>query len=126
MTSYINQIQLLKFVDDTKCFKQICTLTDSEILKENVIALFTWSRDTDLNFNIKNFVHLSFKRKLETTYTISDITIPCNNSHKDLGLELSDNLGWEKTLQINFCMRLQNSGTNTSYNWLYSLNFYKG
>ena len=96
MTSYINQIQLLKFADDTKCFKHICTLTDSEVLQENVIALLTWSKDTDLNFNLKKFVHLSFKRKLETTYTISDITIPRNDSHKDLGLVLSDNLSWDK------------------------------
>jgi len=96
MTSYINQIQLLKFADDTKCFKHICTLTDSEILQENLIAIFTWSRDIDLNFNLKKFVHLSFNRKLETTYTTSDITIPRNDSHKDLGFVLSDNLSWDK------------------------------
>jgi len=76
--------------------KHICTLTDSVILQENVIALFTWSRDTDLNFNLKKFVHLLFKRKLETTYTISDITISRNDSHKDLGLALSDNLSCDK------------------------------
>jgi len=93
ISSYINQIlQLLKFADDTKCFKHICAHTNSNILQENVSALFTWSKDTDLNFNLKKFVHLSFKRKLETTYTISDITIPRSDSHKDLGLVLSDNL----------------------------------
>ena len=96
MTSYIHQNQLLKFADDTKCFMHICTTSDYIALQEDIIALFTWSRETDLNFNLKKFVHLSFKCKLETTYTISDITIPHNDSHKDLGLILSENLSWDK------------------------------
>jgi len=49
-----------------------------------------------MNFNLEKFVHLSFKRKLEITYTISDMTIPHNNSPKDLGLILSENLSWDK------------------------------
>ena len=40
--------------------------------------------------------HLSFKHKLETVYTTSDTAIPHNNSHKDLGVILSDNLSLEK------------------------------
>ena len=96
MTSYIHQSQLLNFADDTKCFMHICTTSDYIALQEDIIALFTWSRETDLNFNLKKFVHLSFKCKLETTYTISDITIPHNDSHKDLGLILSENLSWDK------------------------------
>ena len=85
-----------KFADDTKCFMHICTTSDYIALQEDIIALFTWSRETDLNFNLKKFVHLLFKCKLETTYTISDITIPHNDSHKDLGLILSENLSWDK------------------------------
>ena len=41
MISYTHQSQLLKFADSTKCFKHICSLLDSNILLENIIALFT-------------------------------------------------------------------------------------
>ena len=78
MTSYFHQSQLLKFANDTKCFKYICTVSDSNALQEDIIALFTWSRETDLNFNLKKFVHLSFECKFETIYTISNMTIPLN------------------------------------------------
>ena len=64
--------------------------------QEDITALLTWSRESDLDFNLDKFVLLSFKCKLETTYTTSDTAIPHNNSHKDLGLILSDNLSWEK------------------------------
>ena len=49
-----------------------------------------------MDFNLGKFIHLPSKRKLETAYTTSDTVIPHNNSHKDLGLLLSDNLNLEK------------------------------
>ena len=75
-------------------------MPDSNILQENIIALLTCSKDVDLNFNLKKFVYLSFKRKFETTYTISDMIIPRNDSHKDLGLILSETLSWDKHYKL--------------------------
>ena len=92
----INHSQLLKFADDTKCFLHICTSSDFNALQQDITVLPTWSRESNLDFNLSKFVHLSFKHKLETTYTNSDTVIPHNNSCKDLGLILSDNLSWEK------------------------------
>ena len=51
-------------------------------------------------FQPKKFVHLSFKCNLDTTYTISDMSIPQNDSHRDLGLVLSDNLSWDKHYKL--------------------------
>ena len=46
-----------------------------------------------MDFNFKKFIHLSFKSKLDTIYTISDTCIPyCSDSHKDLGITLSVDL----------------------------------
>ena len=42
------------------------------------------------------FIHLSFKRKLDTSYSMSNSIIPHVNSHKDLGLTLSEDLSWDK------------------------------
>ena len=64
--------------------------------KKTSLHYSTWSRDSDLDFNLKKFVHLSFKSKLDTTYTISDTRIPHSDSHKDLGLILSEDLHWDK------------------------------
>jgi len=92
MSSYIHQSQLPKFADDTKYFHHIGTVSDHNVLQEDITALFTWSRNSDLNFNLSKFVLLSFKCKLDTTYTMSNTCIPCTNSHKDLGLILSEDL----------------------------------
>ena len=87
MSSYIQHSQILKFADDTKCFNHISSISDQNILQEDIDALFTWSRDSDLNFNLKKFVRLSFKSKFNTTYTMSDTCIPCMDS------------------QVSFCLR---------------------
>jgi len=31
----------------------ICTVSDYNALQEDIIALFTWSRETDMNFNLE-------------------------------------------------------------------------
>ena len=92
MSSYINHSQYLKFADDTKCFLHINTLSDHIALQEDITAIFTWFLDSNMYFNFKKFIHLSFKSKLDTIFTISDTRIPCSNSHKDLGIILSVDL----------------------------------
>ena len=96
MSSYIQHSHILKFADDTKCFNHISSISDQNILQEDIDALLTWSRDSDLNFNLKKFVHLSFKSKFNTIYNMSDTCIPCMDSHKDLGIILSEDLSWGK------------------------------
>ena len=94
MPEYIRHSLLLIFADDTKCLKHIHSITDHNTLQEDINSLFTWCQDPDLNFNLKKCVHLSFKHNIDTTYTLSDITIPCNMCHKDLGIILSSDLSW--------------------------------
>ena len=49
--------QLLKFADDAKCFNHIKSVSDKEDLQDNITALFAWSQDNDLNFNIKTKIY---------------------------------------------------------------------
>ena len=83
MSSYIQHSQIFKFADD---INYISSISDQNILQEDIDALFTWSKDSDLNFNLKKFVHLSFKPKFNTTYNMSDTCIPRMVSHKNLGI----------------------------------------
>ena len=89
-------VQGLKFADDTKRVLHINTLSEYSALQEDVAALLTWSRDSNLDFNFNECVHLSCKCKLDTTYTISDTSVPHFNSHKDLGFILSEDLCRDK------------------------------
>ena len=68
MPDYICHSLLLIFADDTKCLKHIHTVTDRNALQEDIDSLFSWSRDSDLNFNLKKCVHLSFKHNIDTVY----------------------------------------------------------
>ena len=73
------------------------SFSDHNSLQDDIFAaLFTWSKDTDLDFNLRKFVHLSFKHIFNTTYIMSDTPIPYLDSHKDLGLILSEDLSWDK------------------------------
>ena len=50
----------------------IITELDQITLQEDVNALVTWSSTTDMNFNLKKTVHLSFKCKAATSYYMFD------------------------------------------------------
>ena len=127
MSSYIQRSQILKFADDTKCFNHISSISDQNILQEDIDALFTWCKDSDLNFNLKKFVHLSFKSKFNTTYTMSDTCMPRMDSHKDLGIILSEDLSWGKHYKSITAHAYKVLGLiRTSYFSSESFNFYNG
>ena len=96
ITSTIQHSQLLKFADDTKCFKSITDHSDQTALQEDINALITWSSASHLKFNLNKSVHLVFKSKIPTSYTMFDTSISHTDSHKDLGLVLSEDLSWSK------------------------------
>ena len=92
MVEYICHSLLLISADDTNWHKHIdAAITDYNTLQEDIICLFTWCGDSDLNLNLKKCVHPSFKHKIDTTYILFEIpcTIPCNMCYKDLGIILS-------------------------------------
>ena len=70
----------------------MATFNDSNILQEDITSLFSWSMDSDLNFNLKKFVQLPFKCCFNTTYIMDNTPIPKVESHKDFGLILLEYL----------------------------------
>ncbi|XP_065895940.1 uncharacterized protein [Dysidea avara] len=83
-----------KVTDDTKCYKLIFELLDSIKLQDYLNSLFDWSQDSNLSFNTKKFIHLSFNTNFPTSYNIDDSSITSSNTHRDLGIILSTDLSW--------------------------------
>ena len=84
----IQHSQLLKFADDTNCFRQvhITDYPDQTGLQDNIDALTTWC----IIFSLSKSVYLSFKCK--TVLCLIILFYIATDSHKDLGLVLSEDL----------------------------------
>ena len=63
--------QLFEFADDTKCFKQMLSTLDIELLQKDLSSLFNWSVNNLLSFNLETFVFMSFHHKFNSTYNVS-------------------------------------------------------
>ena len=96
ITLTIQHIHLLKFADDTKCLRHITDYPDQMGLQDDIDALTAWFIAFNFKFNLNKSVCLSFKCKTVIFYTMFDNTILHIDSHKDLGLVLSEELSWNK------------------------------
>ena len=95
VTSSTRHSQLLIYADDTKCFKHLSSITGQIYLQEDINAIITWSKSSQLNFNISKCTHISFKPKIVSSYNLSDTAISITDFQKDLGLVVSNDLSWE-------------------------------
>ena len=86
------------FADDSKCYRQIITRQDRELLQEDLNSLHQWSLTWDLNFNAKKCVILRFSRKKipvpPKVYSLNHEAIKSASTQSDLGILVSDNLKW--------------------------------
>ena len=100
---YINDLplvtqfaMLLLFADDAKLCRKITCTTNQQHLQQDLDFLHAWSTSNDLNFSIHKCIHLSFNKKINTSYTINANPLPQLNTHPALGLLLADNLSWRE------------------------------
>ena len=87
--------QLFEFADDTKCFRQILSTLDIELIQKDLNSLFNWSVNNLLSFNLAKFVFMSFHRKFNSIYNVNGHTIIESSSCKDLGIVLTNSLTWQ-------------------------------
>ena len=76
-------------------FKHLSSVTDQTYLQEDINAIITWSKSSQLNFNISKCTHIFFKPKFVSSYNLSDTAISITNFQKDLGLVVSNDLSLE-------------------------------
>lgn len=99
LTSSIKISRPLLYADDTKCFHNIYSLTDTQHLQDDLDAIGTWSKTWNMLFNEAKCTHVRFLPKPDTdpqftTYTINHSSISTSNHHKDLGVIMTSNLSW--------------------------------
>ena len=98
---YINDIDtcaqfikalILKFADDTKILKQICTPTDGSQLQIVISNLCDWARKWQMYFNVDKckVLHLGQKNP-HLTYLMDGTQIQSVTQEKDLGVIIYDN-----------------------------------
>ena len=67
--------KMLLFADDTKCFRQIKSQTDQQILQTDLNLLSNWSTVSRLSFNPSKSVHISFNSKFSTSYKLNNCSL---------------------------------------------------
>ena len=86
--------KMLLFADDTKCFRQIKSQTDQQILQADLNFLSNRSTVSRLSFIIHLRVCTFHLTKFSTSYELNNCSINSQLSHKDLGVIICTDLQW--------------------------------
>ena len=94
--------KVLVFADNTKCFKAIHDSQDSHSLQLDIHQLSSWSHHWSLFFNEQKCVLIRFSLKapalISHTYYINGEPALLHDTHRDLGIIMSNNLSWTCSL----------------------------
>lgn len=91
--SAITSANLFLFADDSQCFRQIKSITDSSLLQSNLDAITDWSVKWNMKYNVSKCAHLRFGTNIvDQTYTLNGISIPATPTFRDVGILLSSDL----------------------------------
>ena len=99
----VRSSQIAAFADDTNISKEISSTCDAEQLQEDLPNLVTWSDSVSLNFNYSKCKAQRITRKLKPVIFVyhmvgSRLDVVC--AEKDLGDCITDNLTWNKRVNV--------------------------
>ena len=101
--AYINDLptsdtsMLYTFADDTKCLTRVNDQRDCIRMQDDLDHICEWSREWKMRFNVPKCVCLSYSRKGgegDHTYFINGAAVPHSDTHRDLGIVMSEDLTW--------------------------------
>ena len=91
------------YADDTICLKKISSVNDCSFLQEDLNQLTAWSLNKwNLHFNKQKCVLLRFCSNhpgILFDYVINNFPIQPLNSHRDLGIIISEDIKWNSHLK---------------------------
>ena len=100
--SSIIHSNILLFADDTKCLRNVSSLSDCHSLQDDLVHLSSWCLRWNLQFNETKCVLLRICSNLPHTlfnYTINGTSIQAVDCHRDLGIFMSCDLKWSNHLK---------------------------
>ena len=107
--SYINNLpdqvssNVCLFADDCVVYRPIKTHKDCVILQQDLRTLEAWGKKWQMKYKLDKCNVMRFTRKsrpIHHTYTLAGHQIETVSSHKYLGVVLSDNLKWNRHIDI--------------------------
>ena len=101
ITESVQHSHLLQFADDTKCFKSVSSISDQALLQDDLNTLCHWAISVQLEFNLSKCTQVTFKpspatSSLATSYDMLHCSLSCNDTCKDLGLIVSNDITRDK------------------------------
>ena len=97
LPSVAKNTKVALFADDAKCYLNIESLGDCQLLQNDLNALVDWSSTWELNFHPSKCQVISVTRKrnpFNFDYFMNNTRLGSVKSIKDLGIEISSKLDW--------------------------------
>ena len=93
--------RLKKFADDTKLYREINSVKDSEILQDDIKRLVGWSEEWKMLFNIDkcSVMHLG-RQNDQYRYSMGSVNIKSINEEKDLGVLFDSNIKFSSQCSV--------------------------
>ena len=104
---------ILMYADDTKIWREICSIEDQHKLQSDIDALYAWSVKNKIRFhpNKCKAMRISLKRnKFEYNYALNGNVLAQSESECDLGITVSHNLKWNRHHSVITCKAAQKLG----------------
>ena len=92
------------FADDSLLFRVVNSQQDADYLQKNLTALEKWEREWQMSFHPEKCtvirMHATKNNVIKTTYTLHNQVLQTTDSSKYLRVTLSDDLTWQKHVDI--------------------------
>ncbi len=98
LPDYIKHCSLYTFADDTKFGRQIHSLSDCDLIQDDIDRSLRWTSDSHLQLHIDKTFSIRFHSakmpEILHDYNINDTLIKLKTSCRDLGVIFSSDLSW--------------------------------
>ena len=91
------------YADDTKVFKEVNTISDSQSLQQDINSLYTWTQDSLLRFHPEKCVAMRVGNspdEVPVTYTMGGVPLTISNEEKDLGVLIDSKLNFDRHIGV--------------------------
>ena len=98
LPSVAQNTKIALFADDAKCYIDVNSTSDCELLQADLNALVTWSNEWELNFHPSKCQVITMSRRRNPVifdYNMDGTSLSKIDTMKDLGVDISSKLVWD-------------------------------